>query len=77
MLCDILGKCREWKAVKLKKDYLKKLKLKRNKKIIEINDCYVLYNYYDCEMFIMNMINSLNKIKNVYDKEKEKRRFKK
>ena len=45
-------------------------KLKRNKKIIEINDCYVLYNYYDCEMFIMNMINSLNKIKNVYDKGK-------
>ena len=24
MPCDILGKCREWKAVKLKKDYLKK-----------------------------------------------------
>lgn len=45
-------------------------KLKRNKKIIEINDCYLLYNYYDCEMFIMNMINNLNKIKNVYDKEK-------
>ena len=34
MPCDILGKCREWKAVKLKKDYLKKLKLKRNKKYI-------------------------------------------
>ena len=34
MPCDILGKCREWKAVKLKKDYLKELKLKRNKKYI-------------------------------------------
>ena len=34
MPCDILVKCREWKAVNLKKDYLKKLKLKRNKKYL-------------------------------------------
>lgn len=45
-------------------------KLKRNKKLVEINDSYMLYNYYDCEMFIMNSINILNKIKNIYDNDK-------
>lgn len=45
-------------------------KLKRNKRIVEINDSYMLYNYYDCEMFIMNTINNLNKIKNIYDNDK-------
>lgn len=45
-------------------------KLKRNKRIVELNDSYMLYNYYDCEMFIMNTINNFNKIRNVYDKDK-------
>lgn len=45
-------------------------KLKRNKRIVEINDSYMLYTYYDCEMFIMNTINNLNKIKNIYDNDK-------
>lgn len=42
-------------------------KLKRNKKIIELNDCYMLYSYYDSEMFIMNTVNNLNKIKSIYN----------
>ena len=38
--------------------------------VVELNDSYMLYNYYDCEMYIINTINTLNKIKNIYDKDK-------
>ena len=29
----------------------------KNKMVVELNDSYMLYNYYDCEMYIINTIN--------------------